>query len=339
MTKIIRITLFLFSSLSLYSNDELTLINADCPPLWTEPLSDCSFFPEGHYKWSTNPTVVPLMTGPCFPCCALYLTALTTGHTLAYHIGVSTCLKDIVDLARSYFPSLNEPDGFSMGLFTRSNMNEIQNWVLPERSHRAMFDAIFKTVENNCTLKKAVLYFNYTDPSRVPSDRWVIYMGLNNDGTPRLYNLNPSTVFNINMLQFDKHISLSLMQNISSIQEYEKKRFTNTKTALVKSENDGLENIRTLTSRPDFKLYNDGFYVAFKLYEEMHYCIVKARTVPQNYNWATQENSALLESYIQAFLTTEIPKVNTEEIIKKFMASIPLSFTKDKNGCWQFSIL
>ena len=158
MTRIINLTLFLFCSISLYSNGELTLINANCPPAWTEPLSDCSFFPEGQYKWATNPTALPLMTGPCSPCCALYISALKTGHTLACHVTINTCLKNIIDLASSYFPSLNDTDGFSMSLFTRSNTHDLQGYIFPEGSHRDMFDAIFKTVEKNCTLKKAVLY-------------------------------------------------------------------------------------------------------------------------------------------------------------------------------------
>lgn len=274
---IILLSVFSFS----YAAEKFQIQKA--PPLWVDPLPDCDYFPEQFYTFSTNPSQSPLMTGPCSPCCVVYLTEPVTQHTVGLHITACTDFDHMIHYINNKFSSQsNVQPSFVMTLFSSFNQQAHQSYQFRNGSHKEWINALCNRLHQTYTIAHADSYINEADESTKPADRWVIYMGLDTAQKPRIYRLNPLTVFGIKYLHFtayDAKLYADMCDSIKTFHEWSKAPI------LHETHDNTLAKIKPTISDVSVYLFTDGLIVPYFFDASLYRISIPIGNLPKN--WIT----------------------------------------------------
>lgn len=308
-------------------------------PSWLEENpKEFSYFPQGFCTFSTNPSKLPLVTGPCSPCCALFVSDPKTEHTLGFHIAPNNCLKSIIKIIDKHFPQQdNIKHGIVVTLFSHAHTALHKHIRFTEGSHKNRFLAIFNMVHAKYNILNYKLYFNDTESTAYPTDRWIMFQGLRVANKPVAWRVNPYAITpGEPVLNFDRYKNKIYAETFGSMKAFAK--FLNYKPNESCYET-GTHTRSNIQALPDLhiQLLKDGLIIQVILTRNID-LFIPLILKPLSNQWCSEENKIHMTACIQKFvdnhteeLTNLCKKAKTTEISEMFTRVIASNLIKTES--------
>jgi hypothetical protein len=294
----------------------------------SENLENFSYFPQGFYTFCKKPWKYPLITGPCSPCCALFVSEPNTKHTLGFHIAANNCLKSMTNIIDTHFPSQDTTKCSLMAtLFTHTDTELHKNFAFKEGTHKNRFLAIFNMLNSNYHLVDYRLYFNDTVNEDFPRDRWIIYHGPD----MKSRRISSFSKGGINFERYDDTIYAERFASINAINKFLKYEANE---PLYKTNKHSLDHIKSLNTIHILPLKDGLVMLAFlPNYRHLKMSLILKRLSD---SWITPKTSLQIASQLEKFIENNknqfVSGQSENSITTLFKEEIISYFTKMDDG-------